>query len=179
MNKLLLKFMQNSKGTYFELLGTEKDEYESNEQVYGYYISQGYGYEVGSGEVINIPIPPRGKTGNRYSRRTVSQVVEKPREIVPNMSTGRFRITRMKEFYNQEPLDWRNDNYYSNQIYTLNADNLNTIIEPEFGSRVKVITTKPKTNSAGEGEPDNGKYKEQEMIGFYTVKVGIKSTGGN
>ena len=167
--RVLLKFMQNEKGTYFEILGKEEDNYGEKEQVYGYYISQGYGYEGGDGQIVNKPVvPPRG---DRYSRRTQSiQMRGGEHKAVPDMSTGRFRITRMKEFYSQEPLDWRNDNYYSNQIYTLNADNLNTVVEPEFASRVKVITTKPYTPT-GEEDTKPAKYAEQEMIGFYGVKI--------
>ena len=73
--------------------------------------------------------------------------------------------TRMKEFYNQEPLDWRNDNYYCNQIYTMNADNLNVIIDSEFGDRENVIYTNPGNN--------NEKGKEQEMIGFYIIEITV------
>ena len=90
-------------------------------------------------------------------------VMVKGKTAVPTTPYGKFRITCMPEYYRQEPLDWRNDNYFSNQIYTLNADNLNTIIDPEFEAREKTIFTKDATDAT--------KVKEQEMIGFYTIAV--------
>ena len=78
----------------------------------------------------------------------------------------------MKEFYSQEPLDWRNDNYYSNQIYTLNADNLNVMIDPEFADKERVIITKPSSNGSSEEMLQNTQEirSEQEMLGFYRIK---------
>ena len=75
----------------------------------------------------------------------------------------------MPEYYYQEPLDWRNDNYFSNQIYTLNADNLNTIIDPEFADRIEVI-------ESTENKDKDGKIlKEQDMIGFYIINYTLEA----
>ena len=152
----LLKFQQMSKGTIFEILKGEGDNYLSSENIYGYYISQGYGYTGTSDNVIKVP-------KGRKERR-----IHGDKGIIPTLQTSnpiRYRITRMPEYYSQEPLDWRNDNYFSNQIYTLNADNLNTIIDPEFEAREKTIYTKPDSTGT------KPKYEEQEMIGFYTILV--------
>ena len=141
--QFLLKFMQNAKGTYFEILGSEKSNYDSEEQVYGYYVSQGYG---NTQVVKEIGSKKRGKGSKK---------------AVPNMVEGRYRITRMSEFYNQEPLDWRNDNYYCNQIYTQNADNLNVVVDPEFSAKTKVIKTLD----------EKCRRTEQEMVGFYMISL--------
>ena len=152
----LLKFQQMSKGTIFEILKGEGDNYLESENIYGYYISQGYGYTGTSDNVIKVP-------KGRKERR-----IHGDKGIIPTLQTSnpvRYRITRMPEYYSQEPLDWRNDNYFSNQIYTLNADNLNTMIDPEFEAREKTIYTKPDSTGT------TPKYEEQEMIGFYTILV--------
>ena len=72
---------------------------------------------------------------------------------------NRYRITRMPEYYIGEPLDWRNDNYYCNQIYTLNADNLSIYHDEEYSDRERTVWSK-----------DGDKKKEQEMIGFFIVE---------
>ena len=152
----LLKFQQMSKGTIFEILKGEGDNYLESENIYGYYISQGYGYKGTSDNIIKVP-------KGRKERR-----IHGDKGIIPTLQTSnpvRYRITRMPEYYSQEPLDWRNDNYFSNQIYTLNADNLNTMIDPEFEAREKTIYTKPDSTGT------TPKYEEQEMIGFYTILV--------
>ena len=150
-SSFLLKFQQTSKGTIFEVLMDEGDNYGDKETIRAYYICQGYGYTANSGEVIR---QPRGRKEQRVARSGKGAV---PKE------NGKYRITSMPEYYKQEPIDWRNDNYFSNQIYTLNADNLNTEIEPEFAARERVITTK--------ADSETGKHEEQEMIGFYTISI--------
>ena len=153
----LLKFQQTAKGTIFEILKAEGDNYASEEDVYGYYISQGYGYTLPSGSSDVIKVPKGRKEMRMRGGRGAAP------EIKDQQVIGRFRITRMPRYYEQEPLCWRNDNYFSNQIYTLNADNLNTIIDPEFEAREKTIFTADTGSTTG--------VKEQEMIGFYTISV--------
>ena len=153
----LLKFQQTSKGTFFEVMKAEGDNYASEEDVYGYYISQGYGYSLPS-STDNVIKVPKGRKEMRMRGGRGAAPVDSQNKVI-----GRFRITRMPRYYEQEPVDWRNDNYFSNQIYTLNADNLNTIIDPEFEAREKTIFTKHSTDST--------KVMEQEMIGFYTITV--------
>ena len=152
----LLKFQQTSKGTMFEVMKAEGDNYALEEDVYGYYISQGYGYSLPTTTDNIIKVPKGRKEMRMRGSKGAAPTVNSDNKVV-----GRFRITRMPRYYEQEPLCWRNDNYFSNQIYTLNADNLNTIIDPEFEAREKTIFTKD----------GNDKVKEQEMIGFYTVSV--------
>ena len=155
----LLKFQQTAKGTFFEVMKAEGDNYAVGEEMYGYYISQGYGYTIDSSSSDVIKVPKGRKEMRMVRGRSAAPAVknEKPE--------GRFRITRMPRYYEQEPVDWRNDNYFCNQIYTLNADNLNTMIDPEFEAREKTIFTKDTAEGSTTG------VKEQEMIGFYTITV--------
>ena len=155
----LLKFQQTSKGTVFEILKAEGDNYATEEDIYGYYISQGYGYTLPS-TTDNVIKVPKGRKEMRMRGGKGATPEIKDQKVI-----GRFRITRMPKYYEQEPLCWRNDNYFSNQIYTLNADNLNTIIDPEFEAREKTIFT------ADTAEGSTTGVKEQEMIGFYTISV--------
>ena len=155
----LLKFQQTAKGTFFEVLTNEGDNYNAQETVRGYYISEGYNNGASSSPSDTVIKVPRGR---REQRVPVSRG---GKTAIPTTTFGKFRITCMPEYYKQEPLDWRNDNYFSNQIYTLNADNLNTEIEPEFAAREKTIFTKDTASTSTTG------VKEQEMIGFYTVSV--------
>ena len=155
----LLKFQQTAKGTFFEVLTNEGDNYEAMEIVRGYYISEGYNKGFGSQPSDVVIKVPRGRREQR------APIARGGKTAVPTTTYGKFRITCMPEYYRQEPLDWRNDNYFSNQIYTLNADNLNTEIEPEFAAREKTIFTKADSTASTTG------VKEQEMIGFYTVSV--------
>lgn len=177
----LLKFMQNAKGTYFEILGGEKDNYLAEEKVYGYYLSKGYGVGPNGSEGGDTDDSGSGSgTGNgstgtcRYRNCRGNKRRRNEISAIPNLNKygNRFRITRMKEFYSQEPLDWRNDNYYSNQIYTLNADNLNVMIDPEFADKERVIITKPSSNGSSEEMLQNTQEirSEQEMLGFYRIK---------
>ena len=142
---IMVKFQQTVKGTFFELLTGEKYNYNAQEQVYGYYISKGFADEDknSSSQIIE---------GKRKGRKT-----GKPDGI---HDINRYRITRMPEYYIGEPLDWRNDNYYCNQIYTLNADNLSIYHDEEYAARERTVWTKK-----GEGKA------EQEMIGFFIVNT--------
>ena len=173
----LLKFMQNAKGTYFEILGGEKDNYLAEEKVYGYYLSKGYGAGPNGSEGGDTDGSGSGNGSTGSCRYKSSRGNKRRREgisAIPSLNKygNRFRITRMKEFYSQEPLDWRNDNYYSNQIYTLNADNLNVMIDPEFADKERVIVTKPSSNGSSEEMLQNTQEirSEQEMLGFYRIK---------
>ena len=173
----LLKFMQNAKGTYFEILGGEKDNYLAEEKVYGYYLSKGYGAGPNGSEGGDTDGSGSGSGSTGTCRYKSSRGNKRRREgisAIPSLNKygNRFRITRMKEFYSQEPLDWRNDNYYSNQIYTLNADNLNVMIDPEFADKERVIVTKPSSNGSSEEMLQNTQEirSEQEMLGFYRIK---------
>ena len=73
-----------------------------------------------------------------------------------------WRITIIPKFYEGEPLDWNNDNYYTTFLFSQNADNLNLQLDPEFKARNKVIFT--------EDTEDTTKRLEQEMIGYFVAK---------
>lgn len=75
--------------------------------------------------------------------------------LCKGIEKGRYRIVGMTKLYEGEPLDWCNDNYYSNFIYDQNMENLNVIIDGEFSSR----TT-----------PCNGKEIDQNMVGYYILE---------
>ena len=161
--QFVVKYQQTTKGTIFEILKAEGMNYLDLERVVGYYISIGYG-STGS-QIIKelVPEKPKGRKVQRGQHKN-------DREIIPSVEMDtRYRITRMPEYYYQEPLDWRNDNYFSNQIYTLNADNLNTIIDPEFADRIEVIESTE--------EKDGKILKEQDMIGFYIINYNLEATG--
>ena len=143
-NQLMLKFQQTEKGTFFELLTGEKFNYNAGEQVYGYYVCKGFRDQDEKVENQIIESRHRGRKDG------------KPEGL---SSVNRYRIVRMKEFYTGEPLDWRNDNYYCNQIYTLNADNLSIYHDEEFAAREKTVWTKD----------SEGKKVEKEMIGFFII----------
>ena len=143
-DQIMVKFQQTTKGTFFEILTSEKFNYRAQEQVYGYYISKGF---------------------NDTDGKRDSQIVENKRRMRKDgkpaglEEVNRYRITRMPEYYIGEPLDWRNDNYYCNQIYTLNADNLSIYHDEEYSDRERTVWSK-----------DGDKKKEQEMIGFFIVE---------
>ena len=161
--QFVVKYQQTTKGTIFEILKAEGMNYLDLERVVGYYISIGYG-STGS-QIIKeiVPEKPKGRKIQRGQHKN-------DKEIIPSESMDtRYRITRMPEYYYQEPLDWRNDNYFSNQIYTLNADNLNTIIDPEFADRIEVIESTE--------EKDGKILKEQDMIGFYIINYNLEPIG--
>ena len=75
--------------------------------------------------------------------------------LCKGIEEGRYKIVGIPNLYEGEPLDWCNDNYYSNFIYDQNMENLNVIIDGEFSSR----TT-----------PCNGKEIDQNMVGYYILE---------
>lgn len=165
-DKLIVKFVQTVKGTYFELLATEKIDSGMTSVVQGFFISEnaaGDGTQgAGSHEK---PAVPKGKS--RKSRREmrsiqVEQEIQKIPEVVEN--EYHLRITKVPVFYSGEPLDWRNDNYYSNKIYLHNLDNLYVGIDPEFAARMGVAQTE-------EPNSDPASYYEKDMIGYYLVNI--------
>ena len=97
---------------------------------------------------------------DRKSRRGVKSF-----QAIPDEVEGKryLRITKIPEFYVGDPLDWINDNYYSNKIFLQNCDNLYVGIDPELDQRIAPIGTPV---SAGSNE-----LKEQEMIGYYILKI--------
>ena len=151
-NKIILKFTQTVKGTFFELLGKEKMNTEQKSQIFGFFLSE-------LKEVISH-IKKESKVNDRKSRRGVKSVQAIPEEIEGKRY---LRITKVPEFYVGDPLDWINDNYYSNKIFLQNCDNLYVGIDPELDQRIEPIGTPV---NAGSSE-----FKEQEMIGYYILKI--------
>ena len=138
-NKFILKFTQTYKGTFFELLGKETKNTDDDSIILGFFMS----------ELKNIVSHER-KRGRGY--------------IPDKVDNKRFvRITKVPEFYKGDPLDWINDNYYCNKIFTQSCDNLYLGLQPEIANRITV-----------KGTPDDEEpteLKEKDMIGYYMIKV--------
>lgn len=151
-NKIILKFTQTVKGTFFEILGKEKMNSEQKSQIFGFFLSE-------LKEHVNH-IKKTVSGMDRKSRRGVKTI-----QAIPDEIEGKryLRITKVPEFYVGDPLDWINDNYYSNKIFLQNCDNLYLGIDPELDQRIEPIGTPV---SAGSSE-----VKEQEMIGYYILKI--------
>ena len=165
-DKLIVKFVQTVKGTYFELLATEKIDSGMTSVVQGFFITENAAGDGAQGAGSHEkPAVPKGKS--RKSRREmrsiqVEQDIQKIPEVVEN--EYHMRITKVPVFYSGEPLDWRNDNYYSNKIYLHNLDNLYVGIDPEFAARMGVAQTEEPNSSPSS-------YYEKDMIGYYLVNV--------
>ena len=86
----------------------EGDNYSVGEDMYGYYISQGYGYTAENEDTV-IKVP-KGRKEMRMVRSKGAAPVK------DNKPQGRFRITRMPRYYEQEPIDWIN---YGIQIISI------------------------------------------------------------
>ena len=151
-NKIILKFTQTVKGTFFEILGKEKMNSEQKSQIFGFFLSELKEYVSHAKKTVNLM--------DRKSRRGV-----KSYQAIPDEVEGKryLRITKIPEFYVGDPLDWINDNYYSNKIFLQNCDNLYVGIDPELNQRIEPIGTPV---SVGSNE-----LKEQEMIGYYILKI--------
>ena len=151
-NKIILKFTQTVKGTFFEILGKEKMNTEQKSQIFGFFLSELKEYVSHAKKTVNLM--------DRKSRRGVKTV-----QAIPEEKEGKryLRITKIPEFYVGDPLDWINDNYYSNKIFLQNCDNLYVGIDPELDQRIEPVGTPV---SAGSNE-----LKEQEMIGYYILKI--------
>ena len=151
-NKIILKFTQTVKGTFFEILGKEKMNSEQKSQIFGFFLSELKEYVSHAKKTVNLM--------DRKSRRGV-----KSYQAIPDEVEGKryLRITKIPEFYVGDPLDWINDNYYSNKIFLQNCDNLYVGIDPELDQRIEPVGTPV---SAGSNE-----LKEQEMIGYYILKI--------
>ena len=174
-DKLIVKFVQTEKGTYFELLGTEMIDSDSTSKVFGYFLSENSeGNTSGEGMEPDHHIPTKPKGTKRKSRKE-ARIVEKEQEPsfekIPEKRNEQYhlRLTKVPVFYAGEPLDWRNDNYYSNKVYLHNLDNLYVGIDPEYAARVNTVqTTKEETLE------DNSKkitILEKDMIGYYLVNI--------
>lgn len=151
-NKIILKFTQTVKGTFFEILGKEKMNSEQKSQIFGFFLSELKEYVSHAKKTVNLM--------DRKSRRGVKSF-----QAIPDEVEGKryLRITKIPEFYVGDPLDWINDNYYSNKIFLQNCDNLYVGIDPELNQRIEPIGTPV---SVGSNE-----LKEQEMIGYYILKI--------
>ena len=138
-NKFILKFTQTYKGTFFELLGKETKNTDDDSVILGFFMS----------ELKNV-ISHERKRGRGY--------------IPDKVDNKRFvRITKVPEFYKGDPLDWINDNYYCNKIFTQSCDNLYLGLQPEIANRITVKGTPD--------DEDPTELKEKDMIGYYMVKV--------
>ena len=151
-NKVILKFTQTVKGTFFELLGKEKMNIDQKSQIFGFFLSE-------LKEIVNHT-KRENRVIDRKSRRGVKTIQAIPEEIEGKRY---LRITKIPEFYEGDPLDWINDNYYSNKIFVQNCDNLYIGIDPELDQRIEVTGT-PTTIGSEE-------FREQEMIGYYILKI--------
>ena len=76
-----------------------------------------------------------------------------------NNDENSIRMIKIPKFYEGEPIDWCNDNYYSNIIYDQNADNLYVEIDPEFKSRNTSF---------------NSNLNDENMIGYYIIELEYK-----
>ena len=170
--EVLIKFTQTARGTFFEILGPEPDSTDKdvlNGSVSGFYISKGYQGTSQSSEGHTRPMIPKG----RYNRKMARMInVPKPAEVkaAPERGSDDWRLTIIPKFYEGEPLDWINDNYYTTFLFAQNADNLSIQLDPEFEARNKVIFTEDST--------DNTKRLEQQMLGYF-VAVPRPSDDGN
>ena len=151
-NKVILKFTQTVKGTFFEILGKEKMNSEQKSQIFGFFLSELKEYVNHTKKTINLM--------DRKSRRGIKTV-----QAIPDEIEGKryLRITKVPEYYVGDPLDWINDNYYSDKIFLQNCDNLYVGIEPELNQRIEPVGTPINIGS--------NEFKEQEMIGYYILKI--------
>ena len=163
--EVLIKFTQTARGTFFEILGKEPESTGDNVlngSIAGFYVSKGYQAAPLQGTAHQIPSIPRG---GRYNRKIARKTVKTTDlKAAPGADTNSedWRITIVPNFYEGEPLDWNNDNYYTTFLFAQNADNLNIQLDPEFEARNKVIFTTDTT--------DETKRLEQEMIGYFVAR---------
>ena len=154
-DKFVLMFNQTEKGTFFEILPPESENNAATRSAHiGFFISSN-----DSSTQHNIPN-------------------KNPRGRIPG-ENEKYIVNIFKYFYDQEPLDWRNDNYYSNVIYLMNNDNVSIQFVEEMGD----LFTALGNVSSGEGQYEPSTYPnqankplvEQNMIGYYI----LKKTGTN
>ena len=154
-NKFILKFTQTVKGTFFEMLGREKTNSDSKSQIAGFFLSEMQKSMIPA--VVNKEMKSMDRKAKRGFKHEVTAIPE------PVNNKWYLRITKVPEFYKGDPLDWINDSYYANKIFVQNCDNLYLGIDPELDQRITAVGT-PKENNPTE-------FKEQEMIGYYILKV--------
>ena len=149
-DKFVLMFNQTEKGTFFEILPPESENNAATRSAHiGFFISSS-----NSDTQHNIPS-------------------KNPRGRIPGDNEN-YVVNIFKYFYDQEPLDWRNDNYYSNVIYLMNNDNVSIQFVEEMGDLFTALGNVEV--STGQYEPStypnqaNKPLVEQNMIGYYILK---------
>lgn len=129
---LILMFNQTCLGTYFEILCPKPKNSNKNTQHLGFVLEcPKFEQLLTSKEKSNII-----KKGNGYFRTK-----ETNRTYIPGQlgDENKLQVDIIPLLYNQEPTDWDNDNYYSNNIYLMNCDNVSIQMDPEYYNLVKGI----------------------------------------
>ena len=104
------------------------------------------------GTLFTLYTPPLN--GTNIKPTTANETIEGC-YFCKGIEEGSYRLVRIPKLYEGDPLDWCNDNYYSNLIYDHNMENLNVIIDEEFSSRTTTC---------------NGKEVDQNMVGYYILE---------
>ena len=172
MPTLILMFIQTERGTFFEVLPVEpKNSDFKNVPHLGFFISRCM-------EMSDISTTPKEKKIYSLNKklRFIQEQEEKKDEIgIAPMWNDKCIVNIFPMIYNQEPLDWRNDNYYSNLIYMINSDNVSINFTDEIIDCLYGYGYRDVTSDQGI-QPwiypiSNGDYLiEPNMIGYYILE---------
>lgn len=187
---LILMFNQTELGTYFEIICPKpKDSMENVRQLGFYFDCPGFKQTVhrDGGKPTDFVII---KKDNCYYRKQKEDHVPN-RTYIPGQfndedDPNTLRVCIIPEIYNQEPLDWNNDNYYCNKIYLMNCDNVSIQYDGEIRNSFNgveymfvndpwsttdyygPIVWRPETIN-WDVETNQVKYYEEDMLGYYVL----------
>ena len=172
MPTLILIFVQTERGTFFEVLPVEpKNSDFKNVPHLGFFISKRM-------EISDINITPKEKKIYSLNKklRFIQEQKEKKDEIgIEPLWNEDYIVNIFPMIYDQEPLDWRNDNYYSNLIYTINSDNVGINFTEEmvdclYGYGYRDVTSDQGIQPWIYPMSNGDELIEPNMIGYYILK---------
>lgn len=177
MPTLILMFIQTERGTFFEVLPIEpKNSDFKNVSHLGFFISKRM-------EISDINITPKEKkiySLNKKLRFIQEQKEKKDNIGIEPMWGDNCIVNIFPIIYNEEPLDWRNDNYYSNLIYTINSDNISInfteeMIDCLYGYGYRDVTSNQGIQPWIYPMSNGDELIEPNMIGYYILKGPIEN----
>lgn len=176
MPTLILMFIQTERGTFFEVLPIEpKNSDFKNVSHLGFFISKRM-------EISDINVKPKEKkiySLNKKLRFIQEQKEKKDNIGIEPMWGDNCIVNIFPIIYNEEPLDWRNDNYYSNLIYTINSDNISInfteeMIDCLYGYGYRDVTSNQGIQPWIYPILNGDELIEPNMIGYYILKGPIE-----
>ena len=174
---LILMFIQTERGTFFEVLPVEPKNSDFNNVPHlGFFISRRM-------EISDINITPKEK--KIYSLNKKLRFIQEQKEKKDGIGlepiwNDNYIVNIFPMIYNQEPLDWRNDNYYSNLIYTINSDNISInfteeMIDYLYGYGYRDVTSDQGIQPWIYPMSNGDELIEPNMIGYYILEGPLKN----